>query len=207
MEKGVKGVFITFEGPEGSGKSTQSKLLCRYLQKKGYLLIYLREPGGTKISEKIRKILLDNKNKSMSLKAELFLYMASRAQVLKEVIEPALGAGKIVICDRFLDSTLVYQGYGLGMDIGFIRKIGAFATGAIKPDLTILFDLPTETGLKRCGKTKDRIENRPLGYHRRVRNGYLKLARSFPARIKVVNGRDSKEKIQKNIRKLVLDVI
>lgn len=203
----MKGKFITFEGPEGSGKSTQSKLLYQYLKKEGFDVIYLREPGSTSLSEKIRDILLDNKNKGISARAELFLYLAARAQIVDEIIRPAWASGKIIICDRFMDSTLAYQGYGLGIDTGFIRNTGEFITAGIKPDLTVLFDLPAESGLKRSGKVKDRIENRPLDYHHRVRNGYLKIARSSAGRIKVINGQGAKEAIQKKIRKLVLDAI
>lgn len=203
----MKGVFITFEGSEGSGKSTQSKLLCNYLRGKGFRVVYLREPGGTEISEKIRKILLDAKNKSMRPECELLLYMAARAQVSAEIILPALKAGKVVICDRFLDSTLAYQGYGLGMDIDFIKRAGSFVSAGIKPDLTVLFDLPAEQGLRRCGKVKDRIERRRLNYHRRVRSGYLKLARLAPERIKVIKVDGSKKKIQNKIKGLVLNVI
>lgn len=203
----MKGKFITFEGSEGSGKSTQSKMLFEFLKKEGFDVLYLREPGSTSLSEKIRGILLDKRNKSVSAKAELLLYLAARAQVVEEVIRPALACGKVVLCDRFMDSTLAYQGYGLGMDIGFIKKAGEFVTAGIQPGLTILFDLPAENGLKRCGKVKDRIESRPLDYHRRVRNGYLQLARLSGGRIKVIDGRAAKEAIQKKIRKLVLDAI
>src|SRR4030042_5389945 len=144
----MKGKFITFEGSEGSGKSTQSKMLARFLEKKGYRVIFLREPGGTKISEKIRKILLDNKNDGMSQETEMLLYMAARAQLVRAVILPALQAGKIVICDRFLDSTIAYQGYGLGMDIKAIQYIGKITTAGLKPDLTIFLGLPIEKGLR-----------------------------------------------------------
>lgn len=154
----MKGKLITFEGSEGSGKSTQSKLLYQYLKNKGYKVIYLREPGTTRISEKIRDILLDAKNTSMRPICETLLYMAARAQLVDEVIRPALSLGKIVICDRFLDSTLAYQGYGLGIDIQAIKCIGDFATHGIKPDLTIFLDLPVKHGLKYRSATKDRIE-------------------------------------------------
>jgi dTMP kinase len=199
----MKGIFITFEGPEGSGKSTQSKLLYRYLKEKGFNVVYLREPGGTKISEKIRKILLDSKNESITSTCEMLLYMAARAQVVSEVIRPALTKGKIVICDRFLDSTLVYQGFGLGVDIKIISNIGNIVTAGIKPDLTILLDLPAQKGLKVCGRIKDRIEKRSLCYHLSVRKGYLKLASGEPKRIKVIKVDKDKHKTQEKIRKLV----
>jgi dTMP kinase len=199
----MKGKFITFEGSEGSGKSTQSKLLCRYLKNKGYEVIFLREPGGTKISEKIRQILLDNKNAGMSQESEMLLYMAARAQVAKEVIVPALRAGTIVVCDRFLDSTLAYQGYGLGMDIRTINYIGSLVTYGVKPDLTIFLDLPIKRGLRHRKFKEDRIEKRALSYHMRVRRGYLALAKAEPRRIKIVKVDRDKQKTQSDIRMLV----
>ncbi|MCM8770772.1 MAG: dTMP kinase [Candidatus Omnitrophica bacterium] len=203
----MSGKFITFEGSEGSGKSTQSKLLYQYLRRQGYKVIYLREPGSTKIGEKIRRILLDPRNKSILPVCETLLYMAARAQMVEEVIVPALKKGKIVICDRFLDSTLAYQGYGLGISIKAIKSIGDFATQGIRPDLTIFLDLAVKAGLRQCGKTKDRIEERSLRYHQRVREGYLKLAKAYPGRIKVIKVDDHKNKTQIKIRELVKDVI
>ncbi|MDD5155587.1 MAG: dTMP kinase [Candidatus Omnitrophica bacterium] len=198
----MKGKFITFEGSEGSGKSTQSRLLYQYLKDKGYKVIYLREPGGTKISEKIRDILLDAKNTSMQPVCETLLYMAARSQLVDKVIRPALLGGKLVICDRFLDSTLAYQGYGLGIDIKTIKCIGDFATAGIKPDLTIFLDLPVRDGLKYRHGIKDRIEKRSLNYHTRVRNGYLELAARQPRRIKIVKIREDKRITQEDIRRI-----
>jgi len=199
----MRGKFITFEGPEGCGKSTQSGLLYKYLKKNGHRVVYLREPGGVKISEKIRKILLDAKNSGMSSECEMLLYMASRAQVVTDIIRPALEKGRIVICDRFLDSTVAYQGYGLGVDIALIKRIGVFATSGKVPDLTILLDLPVEKGLTHRKFKEDRIELRSLDYHRRVRNGYLDIARKEPARVKIVKVEKDKSKTQKSIRKLI----
>ncbi|MDD5246233.1 MAG: dTMP kinase [Candidatus Omnitrophica bacterium] len=199
----MKGKFITFEGSEGCGKSTQSKLLAAHLQRKGFSVVYVREPGGTRISEKIRKILLDPENRLMSEACEMLLYMAARAQIVKEIVRPALLSGKIVICDRFLDSTLAYQGYGLGVDTGLIRQIGGFATAGLKPDLTIFLDLPVKKGLVHRKFTKDRIERRPLGYHVKVRNGYLKLIRLEPRRIKLVKVEKDLKNTQEKIRGLV----
>jgi len=198
----MKGNFITFEGSEGCGKSTQSKLLCDYLKKKGYSVIYLREPGGTKISERIREILLDPEN-HMTAQCEMLLYMAARSQIVEGIIKPALKKGKIVICDRFLDSTLAYQGYGLGMEIDFIRRVGNFVCSGIKPGLTILLDLPVKDGLKHRHLKEDRIEKRPLPYHFKVRNGYLKLAKNEPKRIKIVQVDKDKTVTQDNVRKFV----
>jgi dTMP kinase len=201
-KKIVKGKFITFEGSEGCGKSTQSRLLCEYLKKKGRPVIYLREPGGTKISEKIREILLSPKSE-MNPACETLLYMAARAQIVTELIKPALLKGKTVICDRFLDSTIAYQGYGLGIDIDFIKSVGWFASEGIRPDLTIFLDLPVEKGLKHRVISKDRIEKRSLAYHEKVRNGYLKLARQEPERIKIIRVDRDMEVTQANIRALI----
>jgi dTMP kinase len=198
----MKGVFITFEGSEGSGKSTQSRLLYNYLKARRLPVLYIREPGGTKIGEKIRKVLLDKKNNNMVMPTEMLLYMASRAQLVCEVILPALKKGVIIICDRFLDSTLAYQGYGAGLDLAAIKNIGEFATSSVKPDLTIFLDINTRDGLSRTGKTKDRIEMRPVSYHERVRQGYLELARCQPHRIKVVKVDHFKAETQRQIREL-----
>lgn len=203
----MKGVFITFEGSERCGKSTQSRMLSAYLSGLGYSVVFLREPGGAPISENIRKVLLDPANTEMSANTELLLYMASRAQAVEQVIKPALEEGRIVLCDRFLDSTVVYQGYGLGMDIKLIRTLGNFATGGISPDLTLLLDLPLKEALGGIGPEKDRIEQRDFAYHRRVKNGYLDLARRYPRRIKVVKREQDKERTQAAIRELVLGLL
>ena len=203
----MKGTFITFEGSEGCGKSTQSRLLYRYLKSKGYRVIYLREPGGTKISEKIRKILLDAKNDAMSQQCEMLLYMAARAQIVHELIKPALEKGFIVVCDRFLDSTLAYQGYGLGVDLRFIKGVGEFVTGGITPALTILLDLPVKKGLKHREAVEDRIEKRSFHYHLLVREGYLALSRKEPKRIKIVKVEKDKAVTQEAIRRLVLELL
>ena len=201
--KNYNGKLITFEGSEGSGKSTQIDLLCRYLKKKKKNVLFLREPGGVEISEKIREILLDAKNKGMSLECEILLYMAARAQLVEEVIEPALRQGKIILCDRFLDSTLAYQGYGCGGDIRFIKQLGVHITRGIQPDLTFVFDIEAAEGLSRIHRAKDRIEQRSLSYHNRVRQGYLKLAKSEPHRIKVIKVNGGKEEIYKIVQKHV----
>ncbi|MDD3274475.1 MAG: dTMP kinase [Candidatus Omnitrophica bacterium] len=198
----MKNKFITFEGSEGCGKSTQSEMLFSYLKSKGVKAVYLREPGGVKLSEDIRRILLDPESR-ISAEAETLLYMASRAQLVEEVIKPALKSGETVVCDRFLDSTIAYQGFGLGIDIGFIKLLGNFATRGIKPDLTIFLDLPVEKGLKHRDNRKDRIEQRPVSYHEKVRRGYLKLAEEEPARIRVVKVLDDKDATQEEIREIV----
>jgi len=199
----MRGKFITFEGSEGSGKSTQVKLLCAFLKKKGLSVLFLREPGGVQISEKIRQILLDAKNKRMTKICETLLYMAARSQLVQEVIRPALQRGQIVVCDRFLDSTLAYQGYGNGVDISFIKKLGDEVVDGMHPDLTIVMDMDVKKGLLRTGRQKDRIEQRSLNYHKRVHQGYLSIARAEPHRVKVVNAEGSKLQIQKEIQDIV----
>jgi len=202
----VSGKFITFEGSEGSGKSTQAALVIDYLKSKKLPVVLLREPGGVKISESIRKLLLDLNSAGMGDECETLLYMAARAQMVKEILDPQLRSGKIILCDRFLDSTIAYQGYGNGIDIKTIEQLGLFATKGLVPDLTILFDIKPEKGLSRAGDKKDRIESRSLEYHNRVRNGYLDLAKQYPARIKVIKVDADKEEIFKKV-KLYIDAL
>ena len=197
-----RGIVITFEGFEGSGKSTQIKLLDDYLRRKKYRVLVLREPGSTKVSEAVRKILLDRDNGLITDKAELLLYLAARAQLVEEKIIPALKIGRIVLCDRFQDATTAYQSFGLGLDRKLIDELGSFVTAGLSPDLTVLLDIEVREGLRRAGKNKDRIEQRSLDYHRRVRKGYLKIAQSFPQRVKVVKVKDIQE-THKEIRRLV----
>ena len=181
--------FITFEGPEGSGKSTQIALLAAHLRKEGYKVVLTREPGGSLIADKIRQILLDKNNKEICANAELLLYLASRAQHLYETVEPALKKGYIVLCDRFSDSTLAYQGYARGFDRKTIRDLNKFAVSGRKPDLTILFDIDIKKGLKRAHKaknSKDRLELEPSAFHYKVRKGFLAIAAKEPRRVKVV---------------------
>ena len=199
----MKGTFITFEGSEGSGKSTQARALCRYLKSRRKKVLHIREPGGVKISEAIRNILLNVKNAGMDDICEMLLYMAARAQLVKEVIAPALNKGVVVLCDRFLDSTVAYQGYGNGIGIKFIKSVGNAVVRGIRPDLTFIFDLGVKKGLSRAGKNKDRIESRSLDYHQRVRNGYLAIARREPRRIKVIKATGSRAEIQEIIRQYV----
>lgn len=200
-----KGLFITFEGCEGSGKTTHSALLADTLRKKGLDVLHTREPGGTSLAENIRKILLHPGSRIDPL-AELFLYEASRAQHMAEVIIPAVKAGKVVLCDRFADATIAYQGYGRGLDKQMIGQLNKIASFGIKPSLTVYLDIPAGAGLKKARKLKkgtDRLEMESLSFHNRVRKGYLALARREPRRIKVV-------KIQKSIEetsKLILNEI
>ncbi len=205
-----KGFFITFEGPEGSGKTTQANLLYQYLLSLGYPVILTREPGGTSIGERIRAILHDPACSEMLPTTEILLYSASRAQIVGQVIKPALDEGKIVICDRYADSTMAYQGYGHGLDLEVLRLITAFATGGLSPDLTFYLDLEVEEGLKRKRKAFERgesewtrMDQKELAFHRRVRQGYLELASLEPSRWIILNALEPVETIQARIRSIV----
>lgn len=203
-----RGLFITFEGPEGCGKSTHARLLCRYLKGRRYDCLYTREPGGTRTGELIRKILLHFKDARITDLAETLLFEASRCQIVEEKIRPALEAGRIVICDRYSDSTVCYQGYGGKVPVKDIAAVDAVATGGLKPDLTILLDVDTVTGLERARKKGiDRMETKTLAYHRRVRAGYLALAGKEPKRIKVVRVTGSITRTQALIRSLIERVV
>jgi dTMP kinase len=203
----MQGLFITFEGTEGTGKSTQAKRLYKWLRSFKYPCIFTHEPGGEEISERIRKILLNSRIEIIPI-TELFLYLAARAQHTNKVIRPALLQGKIVISDRFFDATLSYQGEGRGIPKKIIKEMNNFATGGLTPNLTIIMDIPPEEGLLRLkGKTKDRIEAEDKEFHNRVRGGYLKIARENPQRVKVVDGRKSPDVIEEEIRKLVQPLI
>lgn len=202
-----KGIFITFEGPEGCGKSTQSKLLYDYLKGR-YGCVYTREPGGTEVGERIRQILLHSNDINISDITEVFLFEANRAQLVEEVIRPALKKKKIIICDRFSDATLAYQGYGGMVPLKAVESMNRIATGALEPDLTILLDIDTAAGLKRAGrKGIDRMEAKDIAYHRRVRAGYLKLAKKYPKRIKAIKVKDSIGSIQNYVKREVELVI
>ncbi len=205
MAKSLKGTFITFEGSEGCGKSTQAKLLCSYLKNKKKKVLHIREPGGIKISEKIRKVLLDVKNKEMTKECEVLLYMAARAQLVDEIILPALKKGTIVVCDRFLDSTLAYQGYGCGIDVSLIEQVGYFATKGIAPDITFLLDMQISKSFSRIRQAKDRIEQRSVKYHNQVRLGYLALAKKDSKRITIIQANDDVNSIKQTIEKLVCE--
>lgn len=181
-----KSLFITFEGIDGSGKSTQLKLLTDYLSKNGIDFISTRDPGGTALGNKLRDILLNYKGEIVS-NCELFLYLADRAQHVEEKIIPALNSGALVLCDRFIDSTIAYQGFARGLNIEEINKLNDFVTQGLTPDLTLLYDITVETSLKRVGKEKDRLESEKDNFHEKVRNGYLELAKKFPERIKLID--------------------
>ncbi|MBI5806633.1 dTMP kinase [candidate division TA06 bacterium] len=201
-----KGLFVSFEGIEGCGKTTQAMLLAKWLKSRGHQVIVTREPGGTPIAEKIRKVLLDSRNHHMSPLAELLLLEASRAQHLAQVIIPALKAGRIVICDRFADSSTAYQGYGRGMDLEMISRLNQIAVGGCWPRLTLVFDLPVEQGFARASKRKralDRMERQQKAFHQKVRRGFLAIAKADPDRVKVLDGSFPPDVIQAAVRQLV----
>ncbi len=200
------GLFITFEGIEGCGKTTQMNLLADYLKKEGVSVLKTREPGGTEIGEKIREILLNPDNKKMLKETEMLLYGASRTQHVEEIIKPALKSGKIVLCDRYSDSTLAYQGFGRDMGISFIKRACPLSLGTIQPDLTILLDLDVKTGLSRIKNRihgNDRIEKEKIAFHNKVRKGYLQLAKASRGRIKIVRADKEIDEVHDEIKNIV----
>jgi dTMP kinase len=212
----VAGFFITFEGIDFCGKTTQAKKLASYLREKGHDVVLIREPGGERISEKIRKVLLSEKNKEMTPMTELLLYMASRAQLTQRVILPSLKEKKIVICDRYSDSSLAYQGYGRGLNKNMVKFLNRVSSSElspacselVEPNLTILLDVPVEISLKRKAKeTKnkggDRLEREKVKFHRKVREGYLRIAEKNKKRIKIIDGREDIEKTWQKVKSAV----
>lgn len=202
-------MFITFEGPEGSGKSTQLPRLAQFLEDAGLQVVRTREPGGTKIGDQIREVLVRMDNTELHPRTEILLFLAARAQLVEELIIPSLQQGKIILCDRYGDSTLAYQGYGHGLDLETLRAMLQFATGGLKPDLTILLDVDVLTGLKRK-KIKEewnRLDAFELSFHERVRAGYKILAEQEPERWKIVDATQDPDQVQMEIRALVLDAI
>ena len=201
----MRGTFVTIEGPDGSGKSTQAQRLFKYLQEKGYEVVLTREPGGTSVGEQIRTILLNPENKEMGFKTEVLLYAASRAQHLEDVIIPALKKGKVVISDRFVDSSIAYQGYGRNLNLPLVVEINKLVVEEYLPDLTILLDLPVEVGLTRIRKnqkTMDRLEQEAVTFHEQVFQGFKKLALD-EERIKIVSADASEDVVFTHIAKLV----
>jgi dTMP kinase len=195
----VKGFFITFEGPDGAGKTTQIKMLAESLKQAGHKVLMTREPGGTHISDQIRTIILAPEHKEMTDHAEVLLYAASRAQHIHELIIPALNEGKIVLCDRYIDASMAYQAYGLGMDEQKVRSINEFASSGLNPIRTYMVDISPEESRKRLTERAanngaapeaqlDRIEQKQLDYHRKVREGFLHIASEEPERVKLING-------------------
>ena len=205
------GLFITFEGIEGCGKSTQVKLLSDELKDKGNTCIVTREPGGTYIGSKIREILLNPDHNGMASEAELLLYSADRAQHVREVIKPAIDSGKLVICDRFMDATVAYQGYGRGLEMSLISELNKIASINTRPDLTFLLDCPVEIGIGRALERNskkghagdDRFEREVMAFHQKVRDGYLSIAKSEPDRIKVIDACRDVDAVQNEIWEIV----
>lgn len=189
--KKKKGMFISLEGGEGSGKSTQTHLIKKYLCRKGYRVTTTVEPGGTEIGHQIRAILLSPSNKKMTPLTELFLYLASRAQIVQEIILPALKEGKAVICDRYIDSSVAYQGKGRDLGMKVVERFNDITTKGLEPHLTFFFDIDPKLGLSRKSKSTrgkmDRLENEQVAFHRQVRQGYITLAKKYPERIKVIS--------------------
>jgi dTMP kinase len=209
-----RGLFITFEGPDGGGKSTQWRLLADRLRWEGYDVLAVREPGGTAIGDQIRAVLHDPANKAMQPHAEVLLYSASRAQLVRELIRPHLECGGIVLSDRYADSTIAYQGYGHCLDLEMLRAITSFATGDLKPDLTIYLDLDVGEGLRRrqvasqAGKGEwNRMDQQALDFHRRVRAGYLEMIAAEPGRWWVIDALQPAEVLQELIYARVKEVI
>jgi dTMP kinase len=203
---GFLSFFITFEGIEGCGKTTQIGHLTAYLEKIGRSFLLTREPGGTAIGDRIRQILLSSENRLMEPLTEFFLYLAARVQHIRQVVHPALQEGKIVLCDRYADATLAYQGYGRGLDLTWIEELHRRVLGSVMPQLTFLLDLPVEEGLRRAWKRmenqavkEDRFEQEALAFHQRVRDGYLLLARREPQRMIVLDGRKDEHALHREI--------
>ena len=205
-------MFITIEGIEGSGKTTQIKYLVEYFESQGKQCVTTREPGGTAIGNKIRSILLDPESKDIEPTAELLLYMADRAQHINSVVKPALAAGRIVLCDRYFDATVVYQGFARGLDIDIITRLHAILFDDLKPDHTLLLDLAPGVGLARAWKQlnsgqrangESRFEEETLAFHEKVRNGYLELARREPDRFRIIDATRDAQQVQADIQKVL----
>ncbi|OCT13223.1 dTMP kinase [Paenibacillus pectinilyticus] len=204
----MNGIFITFEGPDGAGKTTQLKKVAQELQKLGHDVLVTREPGGTGISDKIRSIILDPANEEMVDQAEVLLYAASRAQHVHELILPALQAGRIVLCDRFIDASVAYQSYGLGVDIEMVKSISKFASSGLQATRTYIMDVPVEVSLERLNQRAgtgdstqqlDRIEQKNVAYHSRVRAGFHQIAADHPERVLVIDANRSVDQIAEDI--------
>ncbi len=199
--------FIVLEGPDGGGKSTQLSFLKSFLEERGLQVLATREPGGTPLGEKIRALLLDNSAPRMSVEAELMLYMACRAQLVSEVIRPALESGKVVLSERFLLSSVVYQGYAGGIGPNLVKEIGRLIIGDLSPDLTLILDVPPEVGMARRGRSPDRIERRGLDYHARVREGFLSEAGGNPEKLRVISAEAPIQEVHRKVVEAVSSVL
>ncbi|MCT4593658.1 MAG: dTMP kinase [Anaeromicrobium sp.] len=205
----MKGLFISFEGPDGAGKTTQIKMLEEYLKNKGYDVVLTREPGGTSISEQIRKVILDVNNGNMNYMTEALLYAASRAQHVSEVIKASIDDGKIVICDRFVDSSVVYQGIGRNLGIDTVEAINKFAVDDCMPHVTFLFKICPEEGIRRKSKQgeKDRLENEKIDFHKRVYKGYEELRDKHVNRIQEIDAERTIEEIHEDIKRRIDNIL
>jgi dTMP kinase len=210
----VRGFFITLEGPDGAGKSTQGRLLEDYLRRAGLEVVSTREPGGTPIGERIRQILLDNVHTEMAAETEMLLFAAARAQLVRQVVRPALARGATVLSERYVDASLAYQGFGRGLEVELVRTVNEAATGGLLPDLTVLLDIEPEVGLQRVRAAArggagggDRLEREALAFHRRVRAGFLELARESPKRFAVVDAQDDVERVHQAVVRAVQDLL
>ncbi len=201
-----KGYFITFEGADGCGKTTQIELIKKYLDEKNIENILTREPGGSDLGVHLRKILLHYEN-PVSDTAETFLYLADRAQHVEYTIKPALLNNKVVLCDRYTDSTIAYQGYGREQNINEIKHLNDIATGNIKPDLTIVFDIETEIAQKRLNNEKDRLESEGMEFHKKLRQGYLEIAKNDPERVRVIDANRSIERVFSDTKKVIEEIL
>ena len=197
-----KGLFITFEGVDGCGKTTQIKLLQEYFEKQGKTVLLTREPGAKGLGTKLREILL-NYDGEVSPNCESFLFLADRAQHIDTIIKPAVERGEIVLCDRHTDSTVAYQGYGRGVNLEQIKMLNNIATSGMKPDLTFVFDIDVDTSMSRVGKEKDRMESAGVEFFKRVRDGYLDIAKQESDRVKLLDGSDKIEDIHSEIIKII----
>ncbi|WP_018663617.1 dTMP kinase [Heyndrickxia acidiproducens] len=207
----MKGIFITSEGPDGAGKTTITQMVGEYLMKAGFDIVLTREPGGIKIAEQIRQVILDKQNTEMDARTEALLYAASRRQHMVEKVIPALERGAIVLCDRFIDSSLAYQGYGRGIGIEEVYKMNQFATNGMMPDLTLYFDVKVETGLDRIAQSKSREVNRldleTIEFHKKVQEGFQILLKRFPERMYVIDANKDVEYIYRKALETVLNAI
>ena len=202
--------FITIEGCEGSGKTSIIKQICSYFEEEGIKYLSTREPGGSLISEQIRNVILNVENTKMDYMTEALLYAASRRQHLEEIVKPALREGKIVICDRYLDSSLAYQGYARGIGIEEVYNINMYATSGFLPDLTIYIDIPVEVGLSRIkdnNRDVNRLDLEKVSFHNKVREGYLKIAAMYPERIKVVDGNGTRDEVFERVKKVLKEIL
>ena len=196
----IRGHFISLDGPDGGGKTTQVARLVAWLRSRGLAVVSCRDPGDTTLGERLRSILLDRSNLAIGLRSEMLLFMASRAQLVEEVIRPALEAGSVVVSDRYLLANVAYQGYAGGLPVDTIWEVGRAATGGLMPDLTLVLDVPTEIARSRVGKARDRMEDRSVDYHARVRDGFLTAGRTYPTPIQIIDASADPEAVARHIQ-------